>query len=92
MTRLVYVTDYDEEMHSYLLDMGFKEWPGMVSVFNIGKFAPLYQPGGKCVHFTAGNLSNARINFVDETLASFFILKFNKKVVSTNIMENRAYE
>ena len=92
MTRLVYVSDYDEEMHSYLQDIGFIEWPGSVPVFNVGKFTPLYQPGGKFIHFTAGTLTDARINFVDESAASFFMLKFNKKIRSTNLMGQPTYE
>lgn len=86
MTHIVYVNDYDEEMHSYLEGAGFIEWDGYVSVFNQGQFPSLCQPGGKAVHFTAGQLSAAKITFVDESTATFFILKFDKKIWS---MEHR---
>ena len=84
-TFVVDIRDYDESVHSYLIQRGAIEWGGWISVFATDKFKPIHFPGSKPVHHGHGGQGYSRLFFPDEDEALLFMLAHGEKFVSTHI-------
>ena len=81
-TFVVDIRDYDESVHSYLMQRGAIEWTDYYSRGGISKFKPIHFPGSKPMHHSS---SSTRLFMPSEDEALLFSLAFGHLIISTHV-------